>query len=242
MRTKRLSIGLVIVATECVLLYSTGYGKEPVPIMNQVDPILSSMEQIPAMIHLRRWRAVDRFVYSNICCSIRAVSDKERRAFYTRAYTNLVSRSSPRSVAGSNMSASDLEDWRIVMENYCDLVRWGAVLINENLDVNPDTVEFPLRPIFLIRQEIDAHKRRLAAQNVDSRLYEKNYHVRMLDDLLYRCTYEINRIWYPEAKRKLAPEQLRQVRQKVRDVLDKLPPEMAKDDESDALPRVLMKQ
>ena len=230
MRKNRLSIGLVIVTAECVLLCWAGYGKEPAPIMSQGDSILSSMEQIPAMIHLRRWREADRFVYSNICCSIRAVADKERRAFYTRAYTNLVSQLTPRSVVGSNLSASALDDWRIVMENYCDLVRWGAVLINENLDVNSETVEFPLRPIFLIRQEIEAHKRRLAGQNIDSRLFEKNYHVRMLDDLFYRCTYEINRIWYPEAKRKLAPEQLRQVRQKVRDVLDKLPPEMAKDE------------
>ena len=186
MRKNRLSIGLVIVTAECVLLCWAGYGKEPAPIMSQGDSILSSMEQIPAMIHLRRWREADRFVYSNICCSIRAVADKERRAFYTRAYTNLVSQLTPRSVVGSNLSASALDDWRIVMENYCDLVRWGAVLINENLDVNSETVEFPLRPI--------------------------------------------NRIWYPEAKRKLAPEQLRQVRQKVRDVLDKLPPEMAKDE------------
>ena len=62
------------------------------------------------------------------------------------------------------------------------------------------------------------------------RSLQKDGRIGEMTNLFYRCTYEINHIWYPEAKRKLAPEQLRQVRQKVRGVLDRLPPEMAKDE------------
>ena len=229
MSRMKVSIGLVIVIAQC-LLSLVGRGKKEERITNQGDPILSSIERIPEMIHSRRWREADRFVYSNICCSIRGIANKEQRVVYTRSYTNLVARIAPVRVAETNTAATALNDWRIAMENYCDFVRWGTVLMSENLDMNPEAWDFLLLPIFLLRQEIQAHQKRLFDQNVDSRHVEKNAHIQMLDGLLYRCTYEIKRIWYPEAKRKLAPEQLQQVRQKVKKALGELPPEMAKDE------------
>ena len=192
------------------------------------DEILSAINELSDKIHCRRSQRTDWFAYSNICCAVRQLADANKRRVYSIDYTNKVSKLLPRAV---DVRAEDsVENWRIAMENYVYLVRWGAVLSNENLSMDLGMWDFLLCPISLIRQEINSHKQWLFSKKLDSRHVEKNYHVRMLGDLLYCCKREIELFWYPEAKRKLTPEQLQQVRQKVKKALGELPPEMAKDE------------
>ena len=90
--------------------------------------------------------------------------------------------------------------------------------------------DFLLGPIILIRRELDLHKQWLVSKGTDLRRVEKNYHVRMLGDLLEKCQREIITCWYEEAKRSLSAHQLEIVRQKVKDAFGMLPPEMVKDE------------
>lgn len=189
--------------------------------------IEAAIDELPQRLSCRRWRETDWFAYSNICCAVRQIGDNGKRAHYSVVYTNKVLGLMPTLV--SARAPEQLESWRIKIENYIDMVRWGFVLLNENLPVDVGTWDFLLSPPVLIRQEIDLHKKWLSSQNVDLRHVEKNYHVRMLRDLLYNCQREISVCWYEGAKHKMSAEQLQSVRRKIKEALGELPPEIAKD-------------
>jgi hypothetical protein len=192
------------------------------------DEILQRIDELPMRLHSRQWREVDRFAYSNICCAVRQFTNESRRICYSIAYTNKVLSLIPEPIV--IRSNDSIRNWRVIIETYVDLVKWGFVLLNENMPMDPDMWDFLLHPIILIRQEIDSHKRWLTAMNLDSRHVEKNEHIRELRDLVYSCQREIDLCWYREAKCKMSPEQLKEVRCNVKAALGELPPEMAKDE------------
>jgi len=190
--------------------------------------IEAAIDELPQRLNCRRWRETDGFVYSNICCAVRQIDDKSKRVHYSVVYTNKVLGLMPSLV--SARTSEQLDIWRIKIENYVDMVRWGFALLNENLPMDVNMWDYLLAPLVLIRQEIKLHKNWLTSQGTDLKHVEKNYHVRMLRDLLYNCQREISVCWYEGAKHKMSAEQLRSVRWKIKKALGELPPEMAKDD------------
>lgn len=74
----------------------------------------------------------------------------------TASYTNQVAKLLPKTV--DVRSDDSVEKLRDEMENYVSFVRWGAVLINENMSIDLAGWNFLLTPIVLIRQEIRSHK------------------------------------------------------------------------------------
>ena len=187
----------------------------------------AAIDELPKKLDCRRWREVDRFAYSNICCAVRLIDDREKRLHYTIAYTNKVSTLMP-AIVGVR-TEEQLEAWRVRTENYVDLVRWGYALLDENAPKDVGEWDFLLGPIILMRREIELHKKWLVSKGTDSRRVEKNYHVRMLEDLLEKCQREIITCWYEGAKHSLSSHQLEIVRQKVREAFGELPSEMGKD-------------
>lgn len=194
--------------------------------------ILSAIDELPKRLGSRKWRETGRFAYSNICCAVRKIDDKDERIRYSVAYTNKVLGIMPTPV--DVRTSERLEEWRINVENYIDLVRWGYALLNDNMPTDVGIWDFLLGPAFLIRQEIDFHKTWLISQGKDKRRVEKDYYVRMLGDLIYNYQREISVCWYPSAKRRMSASQLAEVRSKIKAALGTLPPEMEKDERETA--------
>jgi len=214
-----------------IAVMMAGCGKQDVVLdidTSSKNEITSAINELPDRLYSCRSRETDWFVYSNICCAVRQVADADARKSYSLDYTGKVMSMAPKPPCIRNDDS--VKKWRIAMENYVCLVRWGGVLLSENLPMNVDMWDFLLAPIILIRMEISSHKQWLISRKLDSWHVEKDYHVRMLGDLLTSCQREVNDFWYPEAKRKLDPGQLQQVRQKVLDVFGVLPPEMVEDE------------
>ena len=186
--------------------------------------IQTVIDELPQRIGCRRWREAGRFAYSNICCAVRQMDDIDNRIRCTIAYTNKIVEIMP--VVATVRTPESLETWRISVENYVDLVRWGFALMNENLPMDVDMWDFLLRPVTLIRQEIDAHKKWLISKGMDLRRVEKSYHVRMLKDLMDNCDREIGACWYEWAKSRMSARQLENVRQGIAVAFGKLPKEI----------------
>ena len=189
--------------------------------------IQAAIEEIPKRLDCRQWRETDWFVYSNICCAVRQIDDKEKRSFYSIAYTNEVLKLMPTSV--SIRTDDQLDKWRVRIENYVALVRWGGGLLDENAPLDVSTWDFLLGPPVLIRREIDAHKKALMSKDNDLARVERDYHVRMLKDLMDNCQREIVVCWYEGAKRKMSARQLEDIRRKIKGAFGKLPSEIEKE-------------
>lgn len=211
----------------CILV---GCGKDEIAVSGDASPkceIQAAIDELPQRLNCRQWQETEWFVYSNICCAVRQIDDRGTRMRYSTAYTNKVW--GIMSAAASGRDSEALENWRINLENYIAMVRWGFVLLNENGKMEVNTWDFLLGPLILIRKEIDSHKEWLRRAGKDSRHVEKNYHVRMLGDLLDNCQREISSCWYGEAKRKMSAWQLVDIRQKIKNGLGKLPPGIEND-------------
>lgn len=186
--------------------------------------ILAAIDELPKRISCRRWRETNGFAYSNICCVVRQMDDIDDRIRYTSAYTNKIVEIMP--IVVTVRTPESLEAWRISVENYVDLVRWGFALMSENMPMDVNMWDFLLGPMALIRREIDAHKRWLISQGMDSRRIEKAYHVRMLEDLVDNCRREIGTCWYEVAKKRMSAQQLKNVRQRIVAAFGDLPQEI----------------
>ena len=212
------SVHVVLV---CILV---GCGKEEIAVSGDASPkceIQAAIDELPQRLNCRRWRETEWFVYSNICCAVRQIDDRGTRMRYSTAYTNKVW--GIMSAAASGRDSEALENWRINLENYIAMVRWGFVLLYENAPPDVSTWDFLLSPIALI----DSHKKWLAPQVPDFRYFA---HVRMLGSLLDDCKREIDTYWYEGARHRMPEEQFDILRKKVRDAFGESPSEMADGD------------
>ena len=73
--------------------------------------IQAAIGEIPKRLDCRQWRETDWFVYSNICCAVRQIDDKEKRSYYSIAYTKEVLKLMPTSV--SIRTDDQLDKWRV---------------------------------------------------------------------------------------------------------------------------------
>ena len=101
--------------------------------------------------------------------------------------------------------------------------------MDESFPSEPRMWDFLLRPVLLMRREMEGHMRRLVDGSGNSRNVESEY-VRKLNDHIDTCRYYVKAVWYREARSKMTPSQMEEVRGKVRRAFGTLPPEMAKDE------------
>lgn len=219
----------VFAITSVIFAYMlAGCGNESAISRDHPDRIIMAIDELPQMLACNTWEGADGFVYSNICHAIR-VADEKKKSFYIVAYTNKVSQLEAGFARSGFLDSNDLRKRLVMLENYRVFVQWGFALMDETFPAEPCTWDFLLRPVLLMRREIEGRSRSLQKECNNSEREESAY-IRKLNDHIDICRYYVKSVWYQEARSKMNPLQLKMVREKVRGAFGELPPEMAKDE------------
>ncbi len=185
------------------------------------EKILVSINELPRRFRCNKWRDSEGFVYSNICHEVRALLNAREKVICINAYTNMISSLAQELETDEN--GLDLRQRLVMVENYRAFVHWGFALMDENYPASPCLWDFLLRPICWMHDETRRVGETLTANVTSTQLVERREYLRKMNDYIAESEFYINAVWYPEAKRKMRPEQLVRVRAKVAAALGKLP-------------------
>ena len=239
---KGVGICAILLLIGCERMESKPHVRPVANVQGNIEcKIGQAMKKVPEWLNCCHIWEARWLVTSNISENVRKIADPAIRRRYVSSYTNLVFNLDFPVDAALEDKLASRNVW-INLNAYYELIECGFSMMCEMEAMNPEMWNFLLESPIRYKKALVMRRRRLESAGVPATRFRADALFNELSDGLQNCSRIIESGWYPSARRRMSPVQRAVVRQKVKDALGELPPEMAKDDESAALPRVLMKQ
>ena len=191
--------------------------------------IRQTLERLPNLLNCTQQWDAGLIVISNVCENIRRLDDPGVRRYYVSSYTNAVlSLAFPIDVSIEDKAAS--RRVAINLSSYFELVECGFSRLCELDSMSPVAWDFLLESPRKYKMALSMRIARLEAAGVSAVRFRTDALYNELRDGVQNCSSIIGKGWYPSAKRRMAPSQLKVVREKIRGVFGELPPEIEKDE------------
>lgn len=191
--------------------------------------IRQTLERLPNLLNCTQQWDAGLIVISNVCENIRRIDDQGERRSYVSSYTNAVlSLDFPIDVPLDDKAAS--RRMAINLSSYYELVECGFSMLCELDSMSPVAWDFLLESPRKYKKALSMRIARLEAAGVSAVRFRTDALYNELRDGVQNCSSIIGKGWYPSSKRRMAPSQLKVVREKIRGAFGELPPEIEKDE------------
>ncbi len=193
------------------------------------DEVRQSMKSLSDWLNCpRRWEA-GQLVISNICAKVRKIGDPIARRRCVSSYTNIVR--NLEFTIDAPLGAKDLS--RVIginLASYYELIECGFSMLCENDSMKPDMWDFFLESPRKYKTALTIRTDHLETAGMPANRFRSDALYNELKDGLQNCSRIIESGWYPSAKRRMTPQQLIEVRAKIKATLGYLPPGIEKDE------------